>query len=220
MTRTGELCHFLTLLVLCCSAWSRASADTETFTGVFTADDSLFNYSFTTTTSQVFDFYTTSYGGGMNANGTVSVAGGFDPVLTLFSNSSGMVLGFGGSSGMCEGASNADPGTGLCEDASFYGDAGAGELHADPFGVSECSDRGPLGRISVCGRCDDHGRCVRGFGRNVSTERPGAMRAARCGLCREPHLDERGAGACDVASGAAGSCRTGACGTTAVCVKD
>lgn len=74
----------------------------------------------------VYSFYTTSYGGGMNADGTISSAGGFVPLLTLFSATTGDVLGYGGGSGMCEGASMVDGGTGLCEDASFTRVLGAG----------------------------------------------------------------------------------------------
>lgn len=119
MTRTTFLCRFLVLLLFCCGVFSRANAIPLTFSGLFTSDDSIFNYNFTTTSTQVFNFYTTSYGGGINLDNSVSLPGGFDPVLTLFSNATGNVLGFGGGTGMCQGSSSMDPTTGLCEDASF-----------------------------------------------------------------------------------------------------
>jgi hypothetical protein len=87
-----------------------------TFTGTFANDASNFNYTLTNTATTTYNFYTPSYGGGTNANGTVTAAGGFDPVLTLFS-STGNVVGFGGGSGTCSGSSKADATTGLCEDA-------------------------------------------------------------------------------------------------------
>jgi hypothetical protein len=109
MPRIANLCRFLTIVLFCCGSISRANAAPLTFTGAFTDDDSVFTYSFTTASTQVFNFYTTSYGGGLNLNGSVSPAGGFDPVLTLFSNATGNVLGFGGGDGTCAGSSSTPP---------------------------------------------------------------------------------------------------------------
>jgi hypothetical protein len=118
MTRTTCLYRSLLLVCFCCAALGRASADSLTLAGSFAADNSTFDYTLTTTAMQDFTFYTTSYGGGLNANGTTTSAGGFVPVLTLFSPT-GTVIDFGGAGGTCGGASNADPSTGLCNDAKF-----------------------------------------------------------------------------------------------------
>lgn len=119
MGRLRFLCSSLCLFLLCCTAARSAYAAGVTLTGTLSADNSVFDYTFTNPSTQTFDFYTTSYAGGLNADGTTTSAGGFVPVLTLFSNSSGMVLGFGGAGGICTGGINADPVTKLCDDANF-----------------------------------------------------------------------------------------------------
>ena len=108
------------MLLFFCIAIGKAKGDDLTFTNSFAADNSLFSYSLTTATSQEFTFYTTSYAGGMNANRTITGAGGFVPVLTLFS-STGSVVDFGGASGFlaCGTGIAADRTTGLCKDAKF-----------------------------------------------------------------------------------------------------
>ena len=118
MARNALVRSLLALLVVA-TAIGRAHAVPLTFTGQLAADDALFQHDFTTSSAMVYNFYTTSYGGGINADGSMSSAGGFVPLLTLFSATTGNVLGFGGGSGMCEGSSMADTTTGLCEDASF-----------------------------------------------------------------------------------------------------
>lgn len=129
MARTKFLRLFFMLFLF--ATFSRANAATLTFTGSLTADDSVFTYTLTTASTQVFNFYTTSYGGGANLNGSVTPSGGFDPVLTLFSTTTGNVLGFGGGTGMCQGSSSKDPKTGLCEDASFSATLAAGAYTLD-----------------------------------------------------------------------------------------
>lgn len=118
MTRTMFLSRSFALLFTLCIALGTADAATVTLTGTLSADNSLFNYNFTNPSTQTYTFYTTSYGGGVNADKSTSPAGGFVPVLTLFS-STGNVLGFGGGDATCHGSSAADPTTGLCEDANF-----------------------------------------------------------------------------------------------------
>lgn len=72
--------------------------------GTFTADNGVFEYGFNTAAAQNFTFSTSSY-----------AAGGFVPVLTLFS-SDGSVVGFDGADGLCRGS--ATPGSsGVCDDA-------------------------------------------------------------------------------------------------------
>lgn len=118
MNPPKSLTRCLGLLALCFGAVAGAKAAPLTFTGTFTNDSTVQDFSFTSSSSQNFTFYTTSYGGGMNADGTRSLAGGFVPVVTLFT-ASGNVLGFGGGDGMCHGSAAADATTHLCEDANF-----------------------------------------------------------------------------------------------------
>lgn len=119
MTALTSVFRPLALLTICLAAVPGAMAASFTATGTLAADNSVYSHTFDTTTPQNFTFYTTSYGGGMNADGTHTSAGGFVPVLTLFSSTTGNVLGFGGGDGMCSGPSMADPSTGVCEDAYF-----------------------------------------------------------------------------------------------------
>jgi hypothetical protein len=119
MTMAARLSHSLVILCLSSVAFSgRAKADDLTFAGTFAADNSTFSYMLNNTSIQSYNFFTTSYGGGLNADGTTTSAGGFVPVLTLF-DSTGSVVDFGGAGGACSGGSNADPTTGLCDDAKF-----------------------------------------------------------------------------------------------------
>lgn len=119
MTAFPSVYRSLALLTICLAAVPGALAASFTSTGSLAADNSVFSHTFDTTTAQDFTFYTTSYGGGMNADGTHTSAGGFVPVLTLFSSTTGNVLAFGGGDGMCSGPSMADATTGVCEDAYF-----------------------------------------------------------------------------------------------------
>jgi hypothetical protein len=132
MKRFKSVCAFILPAVLCFTALHPAGAATTTLTGSLASDSSVFTYNFTSATTQTFNFFTTSYAGGVNANGTTTPRGGFDPVLTLFS-STGTVLGFGGGGGRaaCGGAIAADAVTGLCNDANFSRTLGAGNYTLD-----------------------------------------------------------------------------------------
>ncbi len=131
MTATSCFKRSLALLAICCASIPGAKAAPYTATGSLAADNSVFTYTFTSTSTQNYNFYTTSYGGGMNANGTFTAAGGFVPVLTLFSTTTGAPLGFGGGTAMCQGSAIADPITGLCEDANFSLTLAAGAYTLD-----------------------------------------------------------------------------------------
>ena len=93
-----------------------AHATPITQTGDFTADNQTVSYSFTLPTTQTVTIYTTSYGGGMNLDGTTSASGGFVPVLSLFTGA-GSIIASDGGSGVCNGGAQADGSTGLCNDA-------------------------------------------------------------------------------------------------------
>ena len=85
----------------------KAVAVTFNTSGTFTADNSSYTYSFTSTSAQNYTFSTTSY-----------ATGGFVPVLTLFSGS-GNIIGSDGADGTCGGSAAKDATTNMCDDASF-----------------------------------------------------------------------------------------------------
>jgi hypothetical protein len=67
-----------------------ASASSFSFTGTFTQDDQLELFQFTAPSNNV-TLRTWGYAGGTNVNGQVIPAGGFDPVLSLFDASGGLL---------------------------------------------------------------------------------------------------------------------------------
>lgn len=132
MTAPKVVLRSLALLAICFAAVLTAKAQTSTtINSTFSTDNQIFTYTFNSSSTQDFTFYTTSYGGGMNANGTFTGPGGFVPVLTLFSSTTGNALAFGGGDGMCHGSANTDATTGLCEDAFLTALLGAGSYTLD-----------------------------------------------------------------------------------------
>ena len=82
----------LTLALASVTMLAVVSASAAVFTsvtqsGTFTVDNQKAQYTFTVPTAQTLYFYTTSYAGGLNANGTTAPKGGFDPILSLFDSS-------------------------------------------------------------------------------------------------------------------------------------
>lgn len=126
MKRYGSARLLVALAALSFGAFANAYAAPVTLTGTIPADNTVVTYIFTTPSTQLYNFYTTSYAGGLNANGTVTPGGGFDPLLTLFSLSSGNVLGFGGGNSICTAGATADAATHLCNDANFSATLAAG----------------------------------------------------------------------------------------------
>lgn len=119
-------------LLLGCLAMSQAQAAALiSTTGSFTADAQVNLYNLTLTTAQTVNFFTTSYAGGTNLNGTTSAAGGFVPNLTLFSVASGNVVQCEGAGTTCNstgsmGMPKIDPVTGVADDVNFTETLGAG----------------------------------------------------------------------------------------------
>ena len=75
---------------------SQAAAVTvQSVTGRFTADDNTFatTFSLTGTVDQIVTIRTLGYAGGTNLNGVMVPAGGFDPIVSLFS-AAGTLIGF------------------------------------------------------------------------------------------------------------------------------
>ncbi|MBF0478247.1 MAG: DVUA0089 family protein [Candidatus Omnitrophica bacterium] len=72
---------------------SVAQASVQSFQGSFSSDDEIHFFTFHQDTAQTVALRSFSYAGGINAEGTVIAAGGFDPILSLF-NSSGNLIDF------------------------------------------------------------------------------------------------------------------------------
>lgn len=86
-----------------------AQAATTSFTGTFAADNDVAQVDFTLAEAGRVTLTSFGYGGGTLADGTVIAAGGFDPILSLYSADSGHLLNFNDDGGT---AVNADPVTG------------------------------------------------------------------------------------------------------------
>ena len=118
MVRTPSLSAICGVLALCSLFARGASATSFTASGQLPTDTAVVQYNLAITTPGATNFYTTSYAGGLNADGTTTAGGGFDPVLTLYS-STGAFIATGGGASTCGGSTNADSVTGLCNDAYF-----------------------------------------------------------------------------------------------------
>lgn len=93
-----------------------AFAEYTIVSGNLTADDDVQSTPFSTTQTENYLFFTTSYAGGTNADGTTTAAGGFDPILTLF-DSSGNTINYNDDD--TTGFVGTDPTTGLAADSYF-----------------------------------------------------------------------------------------------------
>jgi len=119
------LCSWRGLAIgaLCATLGGVASASSFSFTGTFNTDDQLQYLEFVAASPSV-TIDTLGYGGGTNAASSVIPAGGFAPVLSLFSENGGstfspsnLLLDTTFPSGSCSG--NTDPGTGACLDVAL-----------------------------------------------------------------------------------------------------
>ncbi len=100
------------------AATAQAAPSNFSFGGTFANDSEVQLFSFTSGGASNVRLISYGYGGGMQANGNVVAAGGFDPILALF-DSSGALIGqnddaVSGSTGACgAGSVTPDPITGL-----------------------------------------------------------------------------------------------------------
>lgn len=110
---------FAALVICACSA----HATVLSFSGTFTFDDDVVLEPFTLAASSQVSARTFSFGGGTNGVPAVIAAGGFAPVLTLFSASGSQdeLQSAAGSANNCftPGHGNVDPASGFCWDAFF-----------------------------------------------------------------------------------------------------
>ncbi len=124
----NKLGYGLGMLFLTSLSITNIQAVTITQTGTFTTDDQIFQFLFNVPTAQTLLISTTSYGGGVNLNGTTTVAGGFVPVVSLFS-ATGAIIGSDGADGMiggCRAGARMDSVTGMCDDAYLLTTVAAG----------------------------------------------------------------------------------------------
>lgn len=74
---------FSVLLVLSVAPYAKASSF-DSYTGTLSTPEDVFETTFTLTSPATVTFQTWGFGGGTNAAGTVIPAGGFDPLIALF----------------------------------------------------------------------------------------------------------------------------------------
>jgi hypothetical protein len=103
------------LSAVCTTVFSSVHAADFSYTGAFATDDEVQLFDFTLTSTSAVTIRTFGYGGGVQSDGNVVSAGGFDPMITIFDSSS--IYG-----GNLDGPSPpvlVDPATGLALDALF-----------------------------------------------------------------------------------------------------
>jgi len=113
-------------LLLGASAGAHAAAINVSFTGTFSQDDDVQLFNFTTDGTGTVYLVSYGYGGGVQADGNVVPAGGFDTILALFDaggtlidqNDDGVPSCFAGAEALVPGidAGNPDPNTGIIWD--------------------------------------------------------------------------------------------------------
>ncbi len=92
------------------------------FAEVFATDDDVFVHSFSISADAPLDALTFSYGSGVSHSGSSISAGGFAPILSLFSADGGQLLlqlGTGSANACGPGSGAPDPTTGFCWDAQL-----------------------------------------------------------------------------------------------------
>ena len=92
---------------------SQAQSAVVSFSGQFAQDDSFAVHAFTTSASGQITIESFGYAGGLNGSGQNVAAGGFDPVIALFSSSGAFIA------GADDGAARVDPLTGSASDPLF-----------------------------------------------------------------------------------------------------
>ena len=122
---TKPLTYIFGFVVTAALGAQAANALTVTQTGSFSSDNQVVQYDFSLTAASPVTLYTTSYAGGVNADGTTTTGGGFVPDLTLF-NGNGSVIASDGATGTARGNLKADPSTGLYNDAFTSANLAAG----------------------------------------------------------------------------------------------
>jgi hypothetical protein len=85
-----RLSRFVPVVIAFCLSVGVASAGNFSFTGTFTHDDQLQIFLFTAPSASTM-VRTWGYAGGTNANGQIVAEGGFDPILSVFDATGGLV---------------------------------------------------------------------------------------------------------------------------------
>lgn len=111
----GVLSAFLFVLTI--AGFSPASATPIVIKGTLAQDDTVLTISLLLSQTSDLTAFTTSYGGGTNLDGTITAAGGFEPILSLFSPSGAFLADDGGDL-FPHGA--VDPTTGVAGDAFLH----------------------------------------------------------------------------------------------------
>ena len=121
-------------------AQTAAHAATQSFTGAFTQDDEQFSTTFNVAMDGEVVLQTWSFGGGINAAGASVAAGGFAPVLSIFT-AGGDLIGLAQAGVADCGACNADAATGFRWDVAWSATLSSGSYLA----VLTQDDNSPFG---------------------------------------------------------------------------
>ena len=117
MVFRSKLAYTLGVLLMGSFGVSHARASSiTTYTGTFTGDDEVQEYTWNLTQSSEVILSTDSYGGG-TMNGITTPAGGFLPVISIFNAATGNLIASDGADATCGAGMNSDPTTHMCDDA-------------------------------------------------------------------------------------------------------
>lgn len=120
----------------------RAMSSPIVVSGNLVTDDDIHSTFFSVEQTGTVTFYTTSYAGGTNADGTITLGGGFDPILSLF-DSNGNTIDYNDED--FTGFVNTDPNTGLATDSYFTAVLNPG---AYQIAVSQYDNLAPLNNMN------------------------------------------------------------------------
>jgi hypothetical protein len=137
--------HTIGMLCLLVATATGLSAESVSYTGTLNSPEDVFQSTFTLTAADTVTFQTWGFGGGTNAAGAVIDAGGFDPLIALFSGSG--------------------PSATMVVDGSGNPLADADNLNNPPWSfVGNCGPAGlvPIGTDNNCG--DDYMQAALGAG--------------------------------------------------------
>jgi hypothetical protein len=138
-----RLSRFAIVTLAFCLSAGVASAGNYSFTGIFTQDDQLELFQFTAPSASLV-VQTWGYAGGTNANGQLILPGGFDPILSVFDATGGLV-----SSSVLLGSNNDDPGAATDPTTGYASDSLLALSSLNPGGtyvlVLSQNDNSPMG---------------------------------------------------------------------------
>ncbi len=90
--KNGLTCTGALILGLLAAGATQAAPISETFSGTLGSTTTVLQEDFTLSSMSNVTIYTTSYGGGTNLDGSMAMAGGFQPNITLYTSAGDYVM--------------------------------------------------------------------------------------------------------------------------------